>query len=531
MLDPNNLLNNLFDAIERFKKAEADANQEIEKALGAIKLCLKNIKENLERGESPSNEKLAEIEKYAKNLFDILRGSIKRDEIDELAGQLAVILRSPLDKHEGIKNIDNAVGAINYHMRVRKPLDTGRRNLLLGILGMASAGAAGWIIGPPKNPPSASQTTTRLVNSPKEPTITWKMASIFEQYLRKDSALSKKDIILFKVPHRISERIKNITEGDFIIEIDENTEWRTEDILSGVNRGEIQCGYSGIFYEDYRYYPLFFGCAIPFGLSPQEQTAWLSYKEHPNDEFTFVQKIYKKLYESHGSGLEVENVIPFAVAGTGRQMGGWFKKKIMSTSDFSDLRMRIPGLGGEVFSELGAKIKSKTRLDKLRKELKDGKLQAAEWTGLHDDFELGLHEVAKYYYSPSWWETSLTLDMQVSEKAWDKLPKAYQKVFKAACQESYTNTIAEYDQKNSSAYRKIDTMRTEENEKLELERFGDDVIRSCKEKTREVLKNHVKDDPVFEDVYARWKEFTRDMRRWSNFNSISSPQWDLFSDK
>jgi len=39
---------------------------------------------------------------------------------------------------------------------------------------------------------------------------------------------------------------------------------------------------------------------------------------------------------------------------TGVQMGGWFRKEMNSADDFKGLKMRIPGLGGDVLSKMGA---------------------------------------------------------------------------------------------------------------------------------------------------------------------------------
>ena len=41
---------------------------------------------------------------------------------------------------------------------------------------------------------------------------------------------------------------------------------------------------------------------------------------------------------------------------SGVQMGGWFKRDITSAADLRGLKMRIPGLGGEVMSRLGATV-------------------------------------------------------------------------------------------------------------------------------------------------------------------------------
>ena len=50
------------------------------------------------------------------------------------------------------------------------------------------------------------------------------------------------------------------------------------------------------------------------------------------------------------------NVLNYPGGNTGVQMGGWFKKEINSLDDLKGLKMRIPGLAGEVFAKLGVNV-------------------------------------------------------------------------------------------------------------------------------------------------------------------------------
>jgi TRAP-type mannitol/chloroaromatic compound transport system substrate-binding protein len=260
---------------------------------------------------------------------------------------------------------------------------------------------------------------------------------------------AKDRVILYKAPFMIRERLKEITNHQFIIEVDTTGGIPTEQILEKVSDGKaVQCGFSGIYYENTKYRPLYFGCAIPFGLSPQEQTAWLTYKKNSSDKLTYIQNLYRE--------LEL-NVIPFPAGATGGQMGGWFKKEINSVSDFNGLTMRIPGLGADVLSDyfgimtdkkiFGEALSLEKIAVKLAKEGKGG-IQAADWIGPHDDLQLNLHKSgAKFYYYPGWWEPSTTFDVQVNAKAWDDLPDAYKSTFEAVCYETYTKILSEYDRK------------------------------------------------------------------------------------
>lgn len=204
-------------------------------------------------------------------------------------------------------------------------------------------------------------------------------------------------------------------------------------------------------------------------------------------------------------------------------MGGWFQKEVKSVADFKDLTMRIPGLGAEVLAKsFGVRIDNElpggsVPIDKIKEKLSDGTLNAAEWNGPHDDMQLELHKVAKYYYYPGWWEPSSTLDIQVNFNAWDKLPKQYQEIFKAVCQETYAKTIAEYDQKNSEALQEI--RKLEKSGRIKVLKFSDEILQKAQEGTENLLNSYTSNQ-IFNKVYTEWKQFKERIQTWSNLNKI-----------
>jgi TRAP-type mannitol/chloroaromatic compound transport system substrate-binding protein len=76
-------------------------------------------------------------------------------------------------------------------------------------------------------------------------------------------------------------------------------------------------------------------------------------------------------------------------------MGGWFKKEIKSVSDLRGLKMRIPGIGGEVMARLGA-VPQQLPGGEIYQALEKGTIDAAEWVGPYDDEKLGFFKVAQY---------------------------------------------------------------------------------------------------------------------------------------
>ena len=103
------------------------------------------------------------------------------------------------------------------------------------------------------------------------------------------------------------------------------------------------------------------------------------------------------------------------LAGTGgSNVGGWFRKEINSLQDLQGLRMRMPGLGGEILSRIGA-IPVNLPGGELLVALQSGALDAVEWVGPYNDLAFGFHQVAKYYYYPGWHEPGPILELIVNK--------------------------------------------------------------------------------------------------------------------
>lgn len=369
-----------------------------------------------------------------------------------------------------------------------------------------------WFISTLAGVPVAALTgfTSGWLTRSKLPLVQWKLVSLFYDY--------PEGIILRTAPLRIQKKIAKITQGRFLIEISGPDKLvGTDEILHDVSSGsrEIACGYSGIYYGDPKYRPLYFGCAVPFGLNPYEQTLWLNLKENPEDpeSETFMQSIYRQI------GL---NIIPFPIAATGPQMGGWFKKEINSVEELengSNVKiMRIPGLGAAVLERFGIENDKNSDIGTIHpKDIKDylkaGTIQAAEWTGPHDDMVLGLHEAdAPFYYYPGWWEPGTTFDIQVNRDAWEDLSPEYKEIFRLACHESYTEILSDYEHHNSIKLKEL------QEKEIKVLPFSKAILDEASLRTKDLLDTYyessAKDDP-FRLVYDRWKAFKRELYNWS----------------
>lgn len=160
------------------------------------------------------------------------------------------------------------------------------------------------------------------------------------------------------------------------------------EVFDAVSQGVADAGHGAAYYWKGKVPASVFFTAIPFGMTAQEMNGWYHYGGGI--------ELWRELYEPF-------NLVPFSGGSTGVQMAGWFNKELNSPDDLVGLKMRIPGLAGEVFARAGG---SSVRIagGELYTSLETGVIDAAEWVGPFNDLTLGLHQVAKYYYYPGWHE-------------------------------------------------------------------------------------------------------------------------------
>ena len=139
---------------------------------------------------------------------------------------------------------------------------------------------------------------------------------------------------------------------------------------------------------------------------------------------------------------------------TGVQMGGWFNKEINSSDDLKGLKMRIPGLGGDVMAKLGASPVSLPGTQ-IYENLVSGAIDATEWVGPWNDSFMKFYEAAKFYYYPGMHEPGSMLSFGMNASWWGKLTKSDQAAIEAATGLENDMMMAEYNAKNGAALARL----------------------------------------------------------------------------
>ncbi len=238
-------------------------------------------------------------------------------------------------------------------------------------------------------------------------------------------------------------------------------------------------------------YPFF--TAVPFGMNAIEQMGWL---DHAGGQ---------ALWDELGAGF---GIVPFAAANTCHQAGGWFKREINSLNDFRGLKMRIPGIGGEMVRRLGGAAVALPG-GEIYQALQSGVIDAAEFVGPWNDLGLGFYREAPYYYAPGLHEPGAILAVGANKSRYDRLSREHQLVLKAACRASYMTSIGEFTYQNGVA---LEQLRTAHN--ISLRAFPDDVTQAAARVSKDMWAEAGASGPLAGRIYQSWLKAYRTMRPW-----------------
>lgn len=258
------------------------------------------------------------------------------------------------------------------------------------------------------------------------------------------------------------------------------------EVFDAVSQGTAEMGHGAAYYWKGKTptSPLF--TSVPFGLNAQEMNGWLHYGGG--------MELWRELYEPF-------NLVPLAAGNTGVQMAGWFNREINSLEDLKGLKMRIPGLGGEVMSRVGVEAVNIPG-GELYTSMQTGVIDATEWVGPYNDLAFGFHQVAKYYYYPGWHEPGPTLELIVNKPAYESLTADLQAIVEAAARAVNQDMLDDYTARNNAALNELVNTHG-----VELRQLPDDVLAELNRVTDQVLDEIAESDPMFKKVYASQKAF------------------------
>ncbi len=267
-------------------------------------------------------------------------------------------------------------------------------------------------------------------------------------------------------------------------------------VFDATSAAQIDMFHSGVYYWKGKNSAFSIFGGMPLGFTSEEMITWIKY----GGGYELWRELYAKF-----------NLYPIIGGTTGPQMGGWFKKEIKSLEDLKGLKMRIPGLGGEVMQRLGVNPVL-LPAGEIFTALDRGTIDATEWVGPYLDKMMGFDKAANYYYT-GWHEPGSILEITLNKQRWEKLSKEHQAIITAASDEMTSNMLYEFRIRNAEALRDLP-------KNVEIKTFPPEFFDAAKKALAEVIATESANSADFKRVYESYEKFNR----------INAP-WDAISTK
>jgi TRAP-type mannitol/chloroaromatic compound transport system substrate-binding protein len=332
--------------------------------------------------------------------------------------------------------------------------------------------------------------TCMLAASPAmaEKKVRWKLAMTWSSTLTPLAASAP----------RLSQLVSEMSDGNFEIRVEGAEKHKAPlGILDMVKGGQYEMGHTASYYWKGKDIASVFFTTVPFGMNNAEQYAWFYYGDG--------QKLQDKVYNKF-------DVYSFPGGNTGVQMGGWFRKEIKSLDDLKGLKMRIPGVAGEVFAKLGVAV-TNIAPGELYTSLDRGTIDALEWVGPGMDIKMGFHKIAPYYYT-GWHEPASEMQYLINKREFDKLPLAYQTMLTTAIKTVTAELTAMNFDTSAKAWQEMKA----EYPDIKIMTFPPEVLKEMKKATDELMEEYAANNPEFKEVYESQKEYMIKAREWTRMS-------------
>lgn len=266
-------------------------------------------------------------------------------------------------------------------------------------------------------------------------------------------------------------------------------------VFDSTSAAQIDVFHSGVYYWKGKNSAFSIFGGIPLGLTSEEMITWM--------KFGGGYELWREMYGKF-------NLYPLIGGTTGPQMGGWFKKEINSLNDLKGLKMRIPGLGGEVMRKLGVNPVL-LPAGEIYTSLERGTIDATEWVGPALDSMMGFHKVAKYYYT-GWHEPGSILELTFNKAKWEKLSNEHKAIISSASEEMTGTMLQEFRYKNAKALQNM-------SEDVKIRTFPKDMMDAAKTALKEVIAEESAKNPDFKRALESYESFAISNKAWDDIST------------
>ncbi|MGE3247407.1 MAG: TRAP transporter substrate-binding protein, partial [Beijerinckiaceae bacterium] len=323
-----------------------------------------------------------------------------------------------------------------------------------------------------------------------QPAATWRMVTSWQKNLPGPGVSAE----------RLAQRINAMSGGRLRVDVFPAGQIVPAfGVLEAVSKGAAEMGHTASFFWDGKLPGAALFTTAPYGMGPLGHQTWIEQRGG--------QALWDELYKPYGvRGLLAGN--------TGPSMGGWFRNPVRSLSDIKGLRIRVAGMGGEIYAALGATPQTIPPGD-IFPALEKGAIDAVELLAPVNDLPLGFYRHAPYYYMPGFNKPNGAGEGLISLAAFAKLPKDLQQAVEIACQAEHSAALAEAEQSNAAALVEL----VQKGAKITA--FPADVVAAARAKAKDVLDAKAAKSAIAGKIIASWREALKAGGAWSRVQAYS----------
>ena len=267
--------------------------------------------------------------------------------------------------------------------------------------------------------------------------------------------------------------------------------------FDAVSSGTVEMNYANSYFWTGKSFAAQYFTAVPFGLNFQGFNGW--YYDGGGAQ------LWREVYDRF-------NLVPFLCGNTGVQMTGWFRKPIETVEDLKGLKMRIPGLAGRVYKELGVD----SRLiapGEIFPSLERGVIDAADSSVPISTVSSACTRSRSIYYTTGWHEMATASELIINKAKWNKLPPDLKAVVENAC--AACNVISEAWCQKNNAEAMEDLIK---NQGVIAQPLPDEVVKALRVATDKILAEAVAKDPVTKKVHNSYMAYKAKYDAWADLS-------------
>jgi TRAP-type mannitol/chloroaromatic compound transport system substrate-binding protein len=300
------------------------------------------------------------------------------------------------------------------------------------------------------------------------------------------------------MPENIADIVREMTEGRIDIKVYAAGELvGALECFGATSTGAADMYHAAEYYWQGKTKGFSFFTAVPMGMTAIELMGWI---DHGGGQ---------ALWDDLSADF---NIKALQAGNTGHQTGGWFKKEINSLEDFRGLKIRMPGLGGDVIRALGGAAVNLPG-GEIYQALQSGAIDATEWVGPWNDLAFGFYREAPYYYAPGFHEPGASLSLGINKDVWESFSDADQAIIRHACRSTNHLSLGEYNYRNAVA---LNTLKNDHD--ISPRTLPDDVLREMGVASRAVLAELSSSDTKTAAIYQSFLKNLMLQRPWTEMS-------------